>query len=380
MNPRFIRQMSALAFGVWSLAAHPLASQERPTFVGFDTIFEMGLPGDPVEFFHIARVKVDADGILWALDNRALLVHKIRLDGTVLSFGGSGSGPGEFIAPVAISVDSVVRVYDGVQQRVSLFDRDGQHLVTTRLEGPTGFMAHVIVQLPNQQAVASRGGRYAPGRPGHDPRELLVWWRLSEPAKPDTLSAYHSGAGAWRTSRDAYGITSTPFGAGGAWAVSGDSILVVADGYEGSIEWFRISPSGERPSSFAIQTISEVSREITKADQGQFIDKAVREEEGIPRGAAWTFPPRWSVASALLLDESHGAWVRHAEEPTERWSVVRYNLGSGMQLILPEGFALKAVSGDLLVGVLTSPLGLETIQVLRHREEPPEPPEGRDPM
>lgn len=74
-------------------------------------------------YFHrIGAIVVRDDG-LWVLDAGHGSVFRFDAAGRlVVSFGRQGSGPGEFILPSALCVDSVVTIPDVRQVRVSRFN------------------------------------------------------------------------------------------------------------------------------------------------------------------------------------------------------------------------------------------------------------------
>jgi len=86
------------------------------------------------EFMGVSDIAVDPDpgfGLVFVADGRADLIRVYDLDGLpVRSFGGHGSGPGEFDYPSAIwvSPDGEVFVGDQNNDRVQVFDRQGAFL------------------------------------------------------------------------------------------------------------------------------------------------------------------------------------------------------------------------------------------------------------
>lgn len=360
--------ISIVTFGLAVVIMGSASSQEVRYLEPLDTVFEMGEPGDPVEFFRVSSIEVDSQGTLWVLDSGSSTVHGIGLDGSVVSFGRAGFGPGEFQMAMAIRVDSLVRVYDGLQQRVSVFEKTGEHVLTSRIRQPENLLAMVSIGLPGDQSILVRAGRYAPEHPGHDPRRILMWWGAAS-GVADTLLARHTGSVGWLATRNTYGVVAAPFGPGGAWALAGDSVLVLADGYENTVKWLRISSRGEPPSTIAIRTLPDTSRVISGDDRNRFIEATLRDNADLRRRSRlrWFLPDRWSAASAVVLDAELRVWVRHALEPMERWSRISHRSTDIESLVLPPGFTLKAVDGDLLIGVSSSDLGVQTIQVLRRR-------------
>lgn len=87
------------------------------------------VPSFQAPFNHPTDVAVAADGEIYVSDGYAnAAVHRFAADGRHLgSWGRPGSGPGEFMTPHAIWVDSADRVLvvDRDNNRVQLFDREG---------------------------------------------------------------------------------------------------------------------------------------------------------------------------------------------------------------------------------------------------------------
>ncbi len=151
-------------------------------------------------------------------------------------FGREGSGPGEFLTPSILAVDSLLTIDDPRQGRQVRFLLDGSHVETTRVRHfsePNGG------EIPLRDAVTLRGGFTVGMIPAtfvvsymrdvvNDFRNTIV---LLDPGgqSVDTLFSYHWGTVAWKTETVASG-RGTPFGVAGAWAVLGDTAVVLADG------------------------------------------------------------------------------------------------------------------------------------------------------
>ncbi|CAM2067347.1 hypothetical protein SCOR_18350 [Sulfidibacter corallicola] len=71
-------------------------------------------------------ISLTPSGFAYVLDARLRLIHKYSLEGKkILSFGGKGEGPGEFLKPCAlISVGSDIWVLDRDLARVTIFKKD----------------------------------------------------------------------------------------------------------------------------------------------------------------------------------------------------------------------------------------------------------------
>ena len=90
---------------------------------------ELTTPGD---FSKPAGVAVDAEGNLYVADTMNNRIEIFDADGQFVSaFGKNGDGPGYFARPkgVAIDSDGHIWVADGVQDRVQVFNKEGQLLI-----------------------------------------------------------------------------------------------------------------------------------------------------------------------------------------------------------------------------------------------------------
>lgn len=86
----------------------------------------------PGDFSKPAGVAVDAEGNLYVADTWNNRIQIFDADGQFVStFGKSGDGPGYFSRPkgVAIDSDGHIWVADGMQDRVQVFSKDGQLLI-----------------------------------------------------------------------------------------------------------------------------------------------------------------------------------------------------------------------------------------------------------
>ncbi len=85
-----------------------------------------------VRFSTIAGAAIASSGDFFVADPKSRRIIQLLAAGTpVREIGASGSGPGEFMAPVAVAAgESLVAVYDQVLARLSLFDTAGRFLAS----------------------------------------------------------------------------------------------------------------------------------------------------------------------------------------------------------------------------------------------------------
>lgn len=97
-----------------------------------DTLGERHAPRFQAPFNHPTAVAVSADGEIYVADGYGnSVVHRFSAHGELVrTWGAPGSGPGEFSTPHGIWIDrsNRVLVVDRENNRVQLFDREGQYL------------------------------------------------------------------------------------------------------------------------------------------------------------------------------------------------------------------------------------------------------------
>lgn len=138
---------------------------------------QLGLRGQPLSpFNHPTDVSVSAWGDIYVSDGYgAALVHRFSADGALIgSWGGQGSGDGQFVWPHAIwtFADGRVVVVDRTWNRVQVFDREGRHGQTwTDFYQPVGIWgdaegnAYVTDMVPSLTRIAPDGTRTGRCRP-----------------------------------------------------------------------------------------------------------------------------------------------------------------------------------------------------------------------
>ena len=114
---------------------------------------ELTTPGD---FAKPGGLAVDAEGNLYVADTLNNRIEIFDADGQFVStFGKAGDGPGYFARPkgVAIDSDGHVWVADGMQDRVQVFNKEGQLLISFGGHGllPGQFRALVAIAIDNQR-------------------------------------------------------------------------------------------------------------------------------------------------------------------------------------------------------------------------------------
>ena len=324
-------------------------------------------------FNRIGAIVVREDG-LWVLDAGHRRVFRFDAAGRlVAAFGRQGNGPGEFILPSALRVDSVVTIPDVRQVRVSRFTLDGEHLHTRRVSGPVAPSAGLAV-LRSGVTVYVTSVHYTMGSVGigGDPYgHVTVGFAGS--SRADTIASRHGGSVMWQAA-GRMSLFRTGFGDPGAWTTMGDSAIVVADGITGTISVFKVpdSPGMETDTprlSVDSVTMGIAARPVTRADRerAEADFRRDRNVRGQVTFADW--PSHWSLAISLLASDDGKVWARRAvhEDERQHWTEVDLHGPLRRHVILPEGFSLRAIAGGRLYGIASDELGVQRVAFLDRR-------------
>ena len=314
---------------------------------------------------------VVADDGIWVNDVDQLKLFQFDHTGSlVVEYGRQGSGPGEFLLPGGLRVDSVVTVMDQRQGRLVRFALDGEHLDTRRVRGPVGS----VMPLRNGVTATLTMGWYSFGENAvGNPFNHVILGFPGAPAA-DTIATYHFGNARW-TGDGRMGVFNPRFGNGGAWAVMGDSAIVVADGSNGSVVFFtarssrRLTNVSDLGAAFAVDTVSLGS----SADPVSSSDR-IRAERDLRQGETnlpaqmdidgW--PDHWSMATDLLVANDGRVWARQVVygDGGQHWTEVDRHRPERTRYVLPERFRLLAVADDKLYGVALDELGIQRVAML----------------
>lgn len=362
--------LSALLFGAMAIHSGttplPVMSQVR-TFDLSDSLVAAVIPTeyDGGFFARIGDVVVNDLGI-WVSDPGHN--HVLRFDATGLllaEFGREGSGPGEFLVPFILTVDSLLTIDDPRQGRHVRFRADGTHKETTRVRhfaGPHGG------EIPLGRAYPLRGGFTVGMIPAtlilgrDDPDGFLNTIVLLDPVNQsaDTLFSYRSMMAAWQTEAIAGGQR-TPFGAAGSWVALGDSAVAFADGTAGTLTVLTPGPGSPRTNSL---DLGLAAREVTDRDIAN-LEATIREGRDLPRRMEIDAPSHWSVATSIIPDGDQVFWLRQAVDgDNQEWVVVNLATRDRWRVILPRRFHLTDVHGRCLYGVTRDELDLPSVGAL----------------
>jgi hypothetical protein len=364
IRTRLPRHISAALLAAAALAAPAAARAQAVT-----QVLEIG--GDDVDrnyvLVRVADIAVSPAGAIYVADagDRAVKVYDAA-GRFVRRIGREGSGPGEFQHPAELRLDTVLRVYDGAQQRVSVFSPDGAHRRTDRL--PTDAVPAAVSAYPlrGRLALATAAARFSYGGPPKENRPNATLWLLAPGRPASQVASFGSGGAVWhaRGQTVPWGVAVTDFGTAGAWAVDGDSLVAIADGYEGTVRWLRATDSGLAPVRTA--ALPSRSRAVTAADLREAEAEMRRDRSGLPPRIELVAPARWSVASRAFFAPGGELWVRNSTsfQRGSVWTVFTRDGAVRLHFTLPPGFDLRAVRGNLLYGVRATENGSATVRVL----------------
>jgi hypothetical protein len=343
--PPAVRLQRTLQFG--GDLAEPNYSLERPT-----------------------TLTVSRGGDLYVLDNGASSVKVYDRSGRFIHrFGRRGAGPGEFQWMTGLHVNSDVRVSDLAQRRITIFSLQGQLVRTEPLPTPRERVMAEVAPLRHGWSVGVTAAQVKVEGGATRPEGLQKVLYAFSSTRMDTLFQYRDGGAAFHP-RDApvpAGITPTHLGNGGAYAVLGDSIVAVADGYTGSVRWYRVTPTGLV--AYQARQMPSRSRQATDADIRR-IERRLRTEgngSSLPRRLVFNAPPRSSIASEALFADDGSLWVRNTPEAETGhvWTVFDRGGNISIRLQMPRGFDLKYVQGQNLYGFARTSNDAALVQVYR---------------
>lgn len=351
----------------------------------WETVVRIGeaVGAEEYTFGLVSDAAFGPSGEVFVLDAMNGRVRVYDLSGRHLrSFGRSGGGPGEFVLAQALVVGAGgITVLDSRQHRFVRFTHDGTHLETKRNPeapdridtmiplrhgywlGAAVARSHVaglesLVGL-SQSAVNQRLPEYR-----HANKRVVL---LMHPgAKPDTLTAYNEGS-VWFVASDRYGPIDRPWGEGGCWTVSGDSLVAVVDNYTGQLTIRAIGGTGPR---IIKQGRAPVTPKPLSVADWREAETRIRAKRSIPPQTSLIGPPFAAQISGCRFDDTGAVWLRMmAPEPSNRlnsrWLVVPADARPQRVVEIPSGFHLLAIRGDMLLGTRRGEYDTQYIEILR---------------
>lgn len=333
-------------------------------------LLQIGADDGPAHetFYRITGIAVSPGNLIYVLDGGERVVRAYGPDGAHrFSFGRSGGGPGEFLRPSRIVVDTLVHVFDAAQRRVSMFDLDGQLRETRQLPDLGDLNLTQLHRLADGSYIGATTPRFAIGQSAHAPDVTVVRVAAGE-SMADTLISFHSGGIAW-TDEDnpgRWGLAPLGLGAGGAWALLGDSVIATVDGYLGIVSWYR--GGGQEVSLVERRSLGQTGSEIS-AGELQTVEHQIRERPRQARLGKLRLipPPRHSAATRALFGDDGTLWIRtpleDAAGDVRAWLGFRRGEATPARLVVAADFDLQLVRGGRLYGSARTPLGSPVLRV-----------------
>ncbi len=349
-------------------SAHPASAQMDTLDLSRDPVATV-IPAayDGGFFARIGAVVVNDLGV-WVSDPGHNHVLRFDAAGRLLTeFGREGNGPGEFLSPGIVRIDSILTVGDFRQGRYVRFSLDGSHLETVRAQhfaDPGGG------EKPLTDAVPLNGGFTVGMIPAnyrisfsrdvvYDLRNHVVLVSTAGESADTLLSFRGRGAG-WKTAVTG-AVQTTHFGAAGAWAVLGDTAVVLADGVAGRLTI--VSPEAGLVRADTLD-LGFAGRSVTERDLDD-LEEDIRERfasRDLPREMEIDAPEYWSVATRLIPAGDHVFWLRQGvDDERGHWVVVDIEAMQKWVVILPDRFRLTSVYGGLLYGVTRDELDVPSV-------------------
>jgi len=296
---------------------------------------------DTVAWYQVTELAWLAEDAFVALNRGTMELVWVELDGAVRRIGGEGEGPGEFRMPIGVSVgpDGRVHVIDRRNRTWSVFDRQGALVSTEALDNlpPISYVRQAGIRGDERAIVAEAGFAFPRGAQGiyDDSLTFFVVHRSGEPLdtafnvfwlqhdrQPDRTSAV------WPAASTDYAV-----GPDAIFAAPGNSSDIQRRAVDGTLEGLIRFPEA-------------VAVWPPTAPEGQLF-----------------------VQRLLVADDEGRLWTHRFADPAdaaeERWVVVD-PIGERLVgvVMLPEGFTLRAVRGNRLIGVLRDELDVEHVRVL----------------
>lgn len=335
----------------------------------------------------IGDVAVSRQGDVFVLDLADFVIRVYGIDGTErTTMGRRGQGPGEFTRPARLLVsDSTVEVTDASSWLQIRFTHSGRHL-DSRSAPAYGTR---VTQLRDRLRVEEISTTTAidPAAPAGAVRPAaLTKLVLHLPqGRSDTIATFRSDLGRFESAPGQFTLRPTGFGTAATWAASGDSMIVVADGYTGTVRWQSVTSRGvalRRQESMGLTARVVSQADITNQERylsTTTINIGSASSPIKPVNRLSDTPPRWSVATQSMVSPADGAvWVgaprmlirqrssntRELEVLDNRWTVFPPT-GSAYRIELPSSVRLVAVFGDRILCVPTSQDEEPSVQVYR---------------
>jgi hypothetical protein len=198
----------------------------------------------------------------------------------------------------------------------------------------------------------------------HDPNVRIILFR-GRSGDADTLATFQGEAAVWYDAdqQARWGVTSTPFGVGGAYALHGDSLIALIDGVAGSVSWLTVGPS--RLDTLRISDLGVRGTPITSRHRRLVEDSLRARRANLPSRLGFVLPPTYSAVTGTVLFDDHAQlWIElNTDDATQATWLRIDSRGTSRRLAVPKQFTIRAIVGDMIYGVWTGELDVQTVRV-----------------
>lgn len=333
----------------------------------------MSLDGSPldVHFSVIGSIEATDRGDFFVFDPVVQSLYLFDRDGEgAREIGRRGEGPGEFVRGNRMWMSGErLTVFDVGQSLLHSFTADGQFVAARRAPTVQGTVLSVAQELrgeywlgvstPRIRFNLVNGKMHAPGQvmvlPGDDGESrVLLEYRLVTTIFYDRIREVPWGL--------AHGQV---FGDTGQWDVVGDSVVVVADGMSGVIEWYRVANNGYElvnriETGFVGQPVPETDRQRLIALESEV------KKDFISADTDWLFPTLAPGIRNMIVDSRGFVWLKRLSfsvDGPQTWRVIERQGDRWADVTLPAGVQVRDISDDRVFGVATDRLDIPIIKV-----------------
>ena len=334
----------------------------------------MSLDGSQVDvqFSMIGGIEATDRGDFFVLDPMVQSLYLFDRDGKgAQEIGRRGEGPGEFVRAHRMWMSGgQFTLFDIGQNLLHSFTPDGQFIAARRAPTVQGTVLSVAQELreghwlgvssPRIRFNLVNGKMHTPGRVMVLPRDgdesgVLLEYRMVTTIFYDRVREVPWGL--------AHGDV---FGDTGQWDVVGDSVVVVADGMSGVVEWYRVAKHGYElanriETGFVGQLVPDLDRQRLIALESEV------KKEYISADTDWLFPTLAPGIRNMVVDSRGFVWIKRLSfsvEGPETWRVIAPGGERWGDLTLPAGVEVRDISNDRIFGVATNELDVPVIKVL----------------
>jgi hypothetical protein len=315
------------------------------------------------------------DGRVVVADQGSHSLRWFSADGKLLHVAGrQGDGPGEFrYIGKLLEIGDSIAVYDGMQQRLSMFDANGTFATMLHLTGgdelPLGLAP--IGRLSTGQWIATASTTYSMGAPSGPARDSAWIWNLKPDGTAGTRIASLNGSDELIASSSQFlQVMAAPFGRtttirlhdGTLWVGTADSYRIDALDLQGRlVSSIRID---QRPAILEPERGKAALDSLRQGRRGgsmaQMIDRVY--DEALSKLTLPEFEPPYST---FRIADDSTLWVEHFVTPEHtgatRWDVFLPDGHWQGTITLPPGFSPTHIAEHEILGVWKDPDGVDHV-------------------